>query len=81
MPSTHIYEYPSIPLKFSKLAGVTDHAQAWVGAVNTASLNLTADQVGSIVFTFVHLMIFFIQSYLGVKLCLHQGRNTYLFIM
>ena len=56
MPSAHIYEYPSVPLKFSRLAGsqATEHAQALVETVNTASLNLTADQIGAIVSTVVY---------------------------
>ena len=33
---------------------ITEHAQAWVGTVNTASLNLTADQKGSIVLISVY---------------------------
>ena len=43
MPSTYIYEYPSVPLKFSRWVGShgTEHSQAWVGSVNTASLNST----------------------------------------
>ena len=47
------------PLNVVGLQGsqVTKHAQALAGTVNTASLNLTADQVGSIVFIFVYLMI------------------------
>ena len=37
---------------------VTEHAQAWIGTLDTASLNLTADQVGAEVFIFVYLMNF-----------------------
>ena len=44
---------------------VTDHAQVWVGTVNTASLNLTADQIGVKVSTFVYLIIFFNLILLG----------------
>ena len=60
MPSTHIYEFPTVPLKSSRLAWsqVTEHAQALVGTVNTASLNMTAGQVGSEVFVSKYLMIF-----------------------
>ena len=56
----NIYEYPSVPLKLIGWQGsqVTEHAQALVGTVNTASLNLTAGQVGSRMFMFVYLMIF-----------------------
>ena len=52
MPSAHIYKYPSVAFKFSRLAGsqVTEHAHTLGGTVNTASLNLTAGQVGSEVF-------------------------------
>ena len=32
---------------------VTEHAQALAGTVNTASLNLTADQIGGSVFTVI----------------------------
>ena len=54
VPSTHIYEYPYVPLKFSRLAGsqVIAHAKALVGTVNTASLNLPAAQGGPITFTY-----------------------------
>ena len=49
MPSTHMYEIPSVTLKFSRLAGsqVKEHVQALAGTVNTASWNLTAGQVRS----------------------------------
>ena len=36
----------------------TKHAQALVGTVNTASLNLTLGKVGSTVFVSEYLMIF-----------------------
>ena len=37
---------------------VTEHAKALVGTMNTASLNVTADQVGAEVFVFTYFMIF-----------------------
>ena len=37
---------------------VTEHVQALAETVNTASLNLTAGQVGSEVFVLKYLMIF-----------------------
>ena len=45
---------------------VTEYAQALTGTVNTASLNLTADQIGAIVWTFVYLMICLIDPILVI---------------
>ena len=52
VPITYIYEYPGVPLKFSRLAGVTGQStcQGFDGTVNTASLNLATVQGGHIVF-------------------------------
>ena len=42
MPSAHTHENPSVPLHLVGWQGsqVTEHAQALMGSVNTASLNL-----------------------------------------
>ena len=60
MPHNHIYEYPLYPLNLVGWQGsqVTEHAQTLVGTVNTASLNLTAVQVGFEVCILKYLMIF-----------------------
>ena len=43
--SAKIYGYPSVPLKFNRLAGVIEHSKALAGIMNAASLNLIAGQV------------------------------------
>ena len=71
VPSAHIYECPYVPLEFSRLVGVTDHAKAFVGTVNTASLNLTVDQRGSIEFRWVFLHDLLHLNLSGGTLSLH----------
>ena len=48
MPSTHIYECPSVPLNIVgwQRPQVTKHAKALVGLVNNGSWNLITGQVG-----------------------------------